>query len=125
VNAAMRTDHERRVERAQRIVARRAVKGAAWLDRRRPGWQDRIDTSALDLGSASYCIVGQMVRQGTRDEEDLDVQLAEEMGSAYPPGLGFDIGPDAPWNHHLPYHQIYSMLTEAWLAEIAKRRATP
>ena len=39
-------------------IRQRVEKGAAWLDRERPGWRDRIDLSNLDLGSGRHCVLG-------------------------------------------------------------------
>ncbi len=35
-------------------------RGAAFLDKERPGWADKINVPRLDIGSPSDCIVGQL-----------------------------------------------------------------
>lgn len=38
----------------------RIKKGVALLDKKAPGWADKVDLKALDLGDTDHCIVGQL-----------------------------------------------------------------
>ena len=38
----------------------RVERGARLLDKRKPGWQDRIDLARLSVASADFCILGQL-----------------------------------------------------------------
>lgn len=87
----------------------RVAKGAAHLDRVRPGWFNRIDTGTLALRDPCGCIIGQlgdgMYRRGF-------VEL--NITSVVP--FGFDLpwgGPDNPSN--------FQLLQDAWIEAIADR----
>ena len=41
-------------------IAERVAKGAAFLDEREPGWDERIDLDRLDIDSNCRCILGQL-----------------------------------------------------------------
>lgn len=41
-------------------LASRVRKGAAMLDKRRPGWAIKIDTDILDIASCDACVLAQL-----------------------------------------------------------------
>lgn len=41
-------------------IIERVVKGAAYLDTIRPGWEDEIDLEILDITDASCCVLGEL-----------------------------------------------------------------
>lgn len=43
-------------------AATRVARGVALLDRKAPGWVDRIDLDTLELSSAFDCVLGQLYR---------------------------------------------------------------
>jgi hypothetical protein len=91
-------------------AGQRAAKGAAWLDKHRPGWANKVDTEHLDMGDAWYCIWGQLA--GDYNEKPLRFWLS---GSAVRYGFLYD-----------PYEGRYfdvPRLNKAWRAEIDQRRA--
>lgn len=45
---------------SERAARSRVKSGAKWLDESFPGWETRIDTESLDLGSAYNCVCGQL-----------------------------------------------------------------
>jgi hypothetical protein len=40
----------------------RVARGAEWLDKEVPGWEEQIDLSTLDLADSCQCILGQVYR---------------------------------------------------------------
>ena len=39
--------------------ANRVKKGAAWLDKKMPGWREKINVETLNTFSAGRCVIGQ------------------------------------------------------------------
>lgn len=58
--------------------------GAAWLDKRYPGWVDVIQVATLNLGDCSACVLGQVwsgcVPEGER--EHILTQVAAALGDS-------------------------------------------
>lgn len=46
----------------------RVKRGAALLDKKYPGWADRIELDRLDLGSCTTCVLGQLYQDQTIDQ---------------------------------------------------------
>lgn len=42
------------------LMSRRVEKGAAYLDVKRPGWHEEINTATLEMDSPHNCILGQL-----------------------------------------------------------------
>jgi hypothetical protein len=59
-------------------AAERVAAGAALLDRKVPGWAERIDLAALSIASCTRCVLGQLA-------PDVD-------GCGFDPDFGFDAG---------------------------------
>ncbi len=83
------------------------LSGAHWLDtsRRVTGrWRERIDTTALDMGSHRHDLLAQL---GT-NVDDLDLTLDKAIG------LGFEAHEDDP--------EVHAHLTAAWRRYLAGER---
>jgi hypothetical protein len=95
----------------------RAATGARLLDRERPGWAHQVDPERLDMTTARDDVLGQLYGDF---QAGLDQLVAcEPTGQARPYSWasrhGFDLPIDAGWGD-------YAQLTEAWRAELARRR---
>ena len=87
------------------------LRGAAWLDQVRPGWDQEIDLTTLEMSNCARCIVGQLWG------------WADRLGTPKPAyyyheDYGFDI-PD----EHLSIEGAYEKLAEEWRDLITSRRA--
>lgn len=85
--------------------------GARHMDKEDPGWINLIDESRLNLGDSQACILGQRFGQYYYGRETLHLTQSESFN------LGFDAEEGR--------HEDYSMLTEAWLEEIVRRKLLP
>jgi len=86
-------------------------RGAALLDERLPGWEDRIDLDKLDLSSTCNCVVGQLYRPTPRSHLGYTEGLYT-LEIKNPSRFGFERWPTSR----------YSRLTEAWRRLIELRR---
>lgn len=101
-------------------AARRAARGASWLDEADPGWAGRVDPDMLALADGRCCVLGQLhggFRQG------LGRSSLWQLGSApranlSPVSYGFLCVQDVPAEAQA---RDYDLLTAAWEAEIARR----
>jgi hypothetical protein len=98
-------------------------RGAALLDRERPGWENEINLLNLDLQSPRSCVLGQLYDEfvdmnlfeyGFDYAIDEIPELIEDDG---PQMYGFDIGGSQGMIHD------YALLDEAWEVFITARRA--
>jgi hypothetical protein len=89
-------------------LAQRAARGAALLDRLRPGWADEVDPDRLDLANAEGCLLGQLYGH-------VDDGLTA-LGDPDPVACGFDLEADED-------DADYSPLTSCWREELWRRRA--
>ena len=92
-------------------VAESVARGAALLDEKLPGWDERIDLADLQLASCYRCVLGQLfarspIPAGTCSPYGLGIWVLGIRGSRY----GFD-GDDA------------DQLNAEWRRVIAERRA--
>lgn len=99
----------------------RAAAGAAFLDARLgPGWEARIKPERLDIGSPFHCILGQLGWTGLR----LQFTFADPWDAVK---YGFSSGPAADWAwlfvRPRTLGRSFELLTEAWRALLAERRA--
>jgi len=85
----------------------RIERGAALLDDKVPGWQDKIDLATLDMSNCANCVVGQVYG-------DYDLGLAELDGEAQrqPSRYGFAALPT----------EMFDTLTDKWRAFLERRR---
>lgn len=91
-------------------AAERVARGAKLLDRKRPGWAERIDLDQLRLEECDSCILGQLY--GTYRNGKLECGLA----------IGGDHGFGEIFMQMNPGPE-YAALRVAWLAEIQQRTA--
>lgn len=82
-------------------------RGIALLDAEKPGWQDDIDFTNLDMGDHDNCILGQIYGNYSRGRMALDIFDIDD--SVY----GFDLPPDSE------DILLYNALTEAWKEALA------
>lgn len=87
----------------------RVTRGAAWLDRIRPGWAQRIDQSRLNLASGNLCVLGQIFGDFSNGLQYLPP--AHASGSSV---MQASI-------HGMASMTGYRYLHEAWLAAIEVR----
>jgi hypothetical protein len=103
----------------QEVALACVARGAAHLDRVRPGWFDDIDLDRLQLHDECCCIVGQLCR----DSFAIGVAVlgmalqAEACGVAYTSGVYIDSA-DA-WKLE---EEAWRPLQDAWVEAIANRR---
>lgn len=81
-----------------------AVRGAALLDERLPGWRAEIDVDRLDLGNTCNCVLGELF--GSYDRGLKMLGLYDSQAGA----LGF----------FKRGRQTWSSLTAGWRALIAR-----
>lgn len=62
----------------------RVAAGAAWLDEKYPGWEDKIDLGLLNIARADTCVLGQL---GLGDQY---FNLAGRTNTAFLIEHGFD-----------------------------------
>jgi hypothetical protein len=93
----------------------RVEKGAAFLDKVLPGWENKINVKELDLTFFSGCILGQLYGVPRAN-------LAIKQNFEGAAELGFFLMPSetetAP-----SVLEAYAPLTRAWVEEISRRRA--
>ncbi len=118
-----------------------AATGATWLDEVRPRWwqePDHVDENAwppgdgsgvvlelLDQEHCALCVGGQLegaYRTFTR-EYSLTEDEAAARGFIVPLPLPPDDSEAPDWYRHIAHE--YEILTEAWRAEITRRRQQP
>lgn len=96
----------------------RVERGAAWLNRTKPGWRDLIDLDTLNLAYGDSCVLGQVFADEA-DESDGMVSdgfdyaieyLAPAQGTNWASGHGFDQSIDFTAGASLNY----APLTDAW-----------
>lgn len=91
----------------------RVLRGAHFLDVRRPGWDERIDLDTFDLGNACDCVVGQT--EG--DYQDGAKTLGLEPYGDEAREFGFVVGPKRPLDD-------WDVLGTSWRSLIESRRAS-
>lgn len=87
-------------------------RGAALLDERLPGWEDKIDLERLDLASTCNCVLGQLHRKRGRPGHRNYYAGLNELGITTPSRYGFSV-----WSGGR-----FESLTEAWRRLITRRR---
>lgn len=104
-------------------VEPRVAAGAAWMDKKLPGWEGQVNLLLLDIGIPFMCVLGQVYRcqgQGAltngyywaiNNLMDGDGSLAIDLGFNALPGDYEDRLDEMP------------VLTEAWRRLIAARQA--
>lgn len=106
------------------MFKRKINRGMKLLDKMRPGWDERIDLTRLDLNKPCDCVVGQEFGGDYRDGlahlglVEYDRDKGKEIFSA--PDCGFAIG-DNQW-YCDSNHTLWERLTEEWREAICLRR---
>lgn len=102
----------------------RASRGAALLDKRQPGWAQRVDVERLNLGSDRGCVLGQLFGDYLTGAEGLSGHpWHSPLFTAWATRNGFD-APAATTGRDGGYLTAYRLLTDAWRREVAARQAT-
>lgn len=91
----------------QSTLKKRAAAGAAYLDKREPGWADKINLASLDMSFCVTCVIGQLYG---------DYYEYYKMPLSWKEDLGFTILPDKA-----PSKKEWEELTECWKDEILAR----
>lgn len=94
----------------------RVRRGAALLDRLRPGWAGAIDQGFLDQGSCYTCVLGQLFGDFLEGLKETGTDLGGREVDH-----GFDCDPDEVPGH---VRAQYEALDAAWRAEIRARLGT-
>lgn len=119
-------------------IAERVARGAALLDREKPGWAARINERELNLGCCADCILGQVYGDYHRGRDALGLGVepfqwtdkhAAEHGFHHVQRPSVTIL-DGDWEAALEAESAaldaeYADLATAWLAEIRARLAPP
>ena len=110
-----------------------AVKrGVKLLDVAMPGWENDIDVTTLDLVSTSYCMLGQLYGDFHIGKSNLSDALTEARIRYRTVIVGGKTLNDIHYGFEADHWDDedgccrpkgYSILTEAWIAVIEKRRA--
>lgn len=92
------------------------AKGAAFLDKWRPGWARMIDVETLDISSCSRCVCGQLAgeaaaRNGLQINRDRMVELGFMLSVEEMLAKGFS-------SIERPFRE----LRKTWISEISHRR---
>jgi hypothetical protein len=99
-------------------------RGADWLDKHEPGWENRVNVGTLDVLSVDKCVLGQIggwvgaiwaVVFKERFCRSHGFLLIEQADSDLSWGSFFSLGKRV--------RAGYTRLTAAWVAEIYERRA--
>jgi hypothetical protein len=99
-------------------VAERVARGAALLDEKMPGWIERVNVEWLDIASCYFCVLGQVLDDGTRASTD-------DLDSPYSAGIkALDIDREY---HGTVWHGFDGIhidaLNAAWRRLVADRQA--
>jgi hypothetical protein len=108
---------------AEATIEERVGRGATWFDTERPGWWQRTDLARFDVLDPDCCPLGQ--EYGHFENAPRDI--------AYDPSMGFYRATEWPTPNQISdellrrtEHAIrveYAGLTDAWRAEVERRRA--
>ncbi len=94
------------------MLRSRAARGAKLLDRRAPGWWERIEVSRLDLASCPLCVMGQLFGHYEQGLARLAVwRRGHEYGFALP-----------SFESEMSSSEAWVKLTDIWRSIVFKRR---
>jgi hypothetical protein len=103
-------------------IPTRAAAGAALLDRRLPGWHQDVDPDWLDMEDGRVDMLGQLYGWFEIGIAALTPGLGEAEVEAWVVAHGFDLD-DSDLPPKGGSVDAYQVLTEAWRAELVRRRA--
>lgn len=121
------TQHQRNV------LAARVLKGAAFLDRRCPGWERKVRQGELDMANACRCVLGQIARalSGDTGGDYWTVTQGRARCRGFAPALesiamsdsdtvrrGFNLGNTGPLSNEAV---VWPLLNQMWLDQIRVR----
>jgi hypothetical protein len=100
--------------------------GAELMDERRPGWADRIDPDAFNIGDCTMCVIGQDYENDPaydyRFNNPFEAGAFELFSDAY----GFDNNAPVLIEHGFSAkagaEEVFAALDDAWLRAIKQRR---
>jgi hypothetical protein len=93
-------------------VAERVARGAALLDGKLPGWDERIDLAVLDLETCTLCVLGQVFASAA----------AQSGFAGYGVGLrALDVA-GFPYGFTAAEGETWAELTAEWRRVITARR---
>lgn len=97
------------------FINRRVKKGAAFLDKKGPGWHKVIDTGRLDMNSPLYCVLGQVYDEFFYGIVKLELSYRDTVK------YGFELN---WWQRRNLSAKLHNgeKLKEAWLNEISSRQ---
>lgn len=106
-------------------LRRRAERGAAFLDVKRPDWLYRINVGDLAIAWGDKCVIGQLhggKYYGPLEELGLlvDESTSNELSAA---AHGFEITDDLVGEGEIVY-ETYTRLTDVWRNLVTERRLT-
>lgn len=118
----------------------RVAKGAAHLDKVRPGWERQIDTGTLTLHDPCGCIVGQLIPGTTEDSFDAGLRLLGIKNDGFDVGVSLRVSECLIVSSHEGIVDWFNasstarkelirpgfqVLQNAWIREIAQRLLSP
>lgn len=89
-------------------IERCAARGAAFMDRTRPGWEQDVDLSALNIGDSERCVLGQRYSEYAAGTVVLNISMRQQYRYGF---IATKKGGCAE----------YPDLTQAWANEIIAR----
>lgn len=118
-------------KRARRYLRERVQRGVALLDRKVPGWDETIRVEKLDLGSTTYCVVGQAAEAivqtvvgsaGKVDQADPFISGIEALGHSPKSNSQWIISHGFDRSNAERHSYGFYDLTEEWCDVLAARR---
>lgn len=92
-------------------------RGAAFLDRRRPDWRDKVDVSTLDMSHGSWCVLGQVFGSYSEGRVRLGINSHEAAGYGFIYHSSW--GEDLDWDEWLRLCDAqYAALDHFWTQKI-------
>lgn len=95
-------------------VTDRVSRGAELLDREVPGWVKVISIDDLEMGESSWCVLGQIFGKFGTGEKSLGIS---DCGGE----LGFELSGTGDYSDGTVERE-WSLLSQAWIDEIERRR---
>ena len=91
-------------------IETQVARGAAWLDERKPGWENLVDIDKLVMSDSDNCIAGQVFRDEAAEHPDWHVTD------------GYDYVYDLMGGEELVSHAFVFEGREQWIAQVEARR---
>ena len=106
-------------EISRRVIERSVRKGAVYLDKTYPGWDEKIDLGTFSIGTYERCVLGQLHTGGY--QQGLAVLGLTSWEACR---CGFDLFPLARWPSWRLFgtRSGFDYLNECWKRLIQERR---